>query len=202
MRYTTTIISLSIFFFSSALAVETRKNDVEKLLEQVNVSHPYYKYDTYGTPKINLFKGKGDSELLVYQARHGGDGEHTENLLQLFRFQSGKPTKLIHQNMDSVEFVEEEGVLKAIRGKYVETLCGVCDSWEVSAPEDIFLVPINIDIETLSVVAELTKEQKERLLSNFEQQSQKNIDEQLSYGRKNYPKFVESVKKRLVNVLN
>ena len=47
--------------------------------------------------------------------------------------------KLLDQNIDSVEFVQENGNLKYIKGKYVATLCDVCDSWEVSTPEDIFL---------------------------------------------------------------
>ena len=116
--------------------------DPRALLSKVDVSHPYYGNKVYGGDKVNVFRSNDGSIILIYQARYGGDGESTENLLKLFKSQDNKGKKLLDQNIDSVEFVQENGNLKHIKGKYVATLCDVCDGWEVSTPEDIFFIPI------------------------------------------------------------
>jgi hypothetical protein len=176
--------------------------DSRTLLGKVDVSHPYYGNKVYGGDKVNVFHSKDNSVLLVYQARYGGDGEHTENLLKLFKFQDDKANKLLDQNIDSVEFIQEKNVLKFIKGKYVATLCDVCDGWEVSEPADIFFIPIIIDIESLTVKSILSEKEKKDLLTRLEQQSDKNIAEQLSYGNKKYPAFVSTVKRQIKDLLH
>ena len=202
MRYSMALALLSIFLFLPVLAEEVPTTDIDNLLQQVDVSHAIYKNDIYGSPKVNLFQGSDGSKLLCYQARYGGDGDHTENILKLFRLQGANSIKLIEQNIDSVKFIEEQGSLKAIRGKYILTLCDVCDGWDAAQYEDVFFVPIKIDLESFTIETELTQQQKEELLSKFEGQSQRNIDEQLSYGNKNYPEFVKHVKNQLLHMLN
>ncbi len=186
----------------------------EELLEKVDVSHPYYGNRVFGGHKANIFYMRDKSILLVYQARYGGDGEHTENLLKLFKFQDDKGKKLLDQNIDSVEFIHENGILKQIKGRYVATLCHVCDGWEVSEPADIFFVPIVIDVETLSVKPTLSEKEKKELIERLERQADKDIAEQYSYSlSKNpafadkpsfdskYPYYVSKVKKQIIDLL-
>jgi hypothetical protein len=173
----------------------------EELLNRVDVSHPYYGNKVYCGDKVNVFHSKDKSVILVYQARYGGDGEHTENLLKLFKFQKGKGKKLLDQNIDSVEFVQEHDILKYIKGKYVVTLCDVCDGWEVSSSEDIFFIPIIIDIESLTVKSTLSEKEKKELVARLDQQSDKDIAEQLSYGNNKYPAFISIVKKQIKDLL-
>ena len=176
--------------------------DSRELLRKVDVSHPYYGNKVYGGDKIRVFYSQNRSILLVYQARYGGDGEHTENLLKLFKFQDNKGQKLLDQNIDSVEFVQNNNILKYIKGKYVATLCDVCDGWEASSPEDIFFIPIVIDVESLTIKSTLSEKEKKDLLARLEQQTEKKIPEQLSYGNKKYPAFVSSVQKQIKNLLS
>jgi hypothetical protein len=182
-------------------AAFSKDNVSRELLSKVDVSHPYYGNKVYGGDKVNVFHSRDKSILLVYQARYGGDGEHTENLLKLLKFQDNKGKKLLDQNIDSVEFVQENGTLKYIKGKYVATLCDVCDGWEASEPADIFFIPIVIDVESLTVKSTLSEKEKKDLLTRLEQQSDKNIAEQLSYGKNNYPAFVQKVKKQIEEIL-
>jgi len=202
MRYSIALVLFSLYLSFPAFAEDVPTTDIDKLLQQVDVSHPNYGNDTFGSPKVNLFQGPDGSKLLSYQTRYGGDGDHTENILKLFRLQDANSTKLIEQNIDSVKFVEEKGILKAIHGQYVLSLCDVCDGWDVAPYEDIFFVPIKIDLESFTIETELKRQQKEELLSKFEEQSQRNIDEQSSYGNNDYPEFVERVKKQLLQMLN
>lgn len=201
MKYLIILIFISISFHSSAYADDATDARIKELLTHVDISHPYYGNDTYGSPKAELFEGPDHTQVLSYQARYGGDGEHTENILKLFTFKGNKPKMILEQNIDSVQFEVEKGILKSIKGKYVETLCDICDGWDVSEPGDIFFIPIKIDINTLTVKADLTQQEKNELLSRFMEQTKKTSAEQLSYGNKSYPEYVETVKKRIMNVL-
>ena len=111
------------FLGLAAADVRAAEQDVQALLSKVDVSEPGYGTRTFGEPKINVFMGEHDSVLLIYQARFGGDGDHTENRTKVFRFTHGEPKKVLDQNFDSVSFVEAGGVLKTIRGNVVESLC-------------------------------------------------------------------------------
>ena len=182
-------------------AMEVFDTDYQNLLKNDNTSHPYYGNKVCGSPKVNQFHLSDKSKILVYQAKYGGDGEHSENILKLFKFQDGAGKKLIDQNIDFVEFIKEKGTLKQIKGKQVESLCDVCDEWDVASPEDIFFIPIVIDVESLTVKPELTEKQKQELLTRLEEQSNKALAEQLSYGNETYPAFVASVKKRIKEIL-
>lgn len=192
----------------------SKDNDPEELLKKVDVSHPYYGNRVYGGHKANIFHSSDKSLLLVYQARYGGDGEHTENLLKLFKFKDDKGKKLLDQNIDSVEFIQENSILKQIKGRYIATLCHVCDGWEVSESADIFFVPIVIDVETLSVKSTLSEKEKKELTERLERQADKDIAEQYSYSlSKNpafadkpsfdskYPDYVSKVKKQIKELL-
>jgi hypothetical protein len=196
-RITITIL----FLILSPLTALSKDIDPRELLSKVDVSHPYYGNKVYGGDKVNVFHSRDSSILLVYQARYGGDGDHSENLLKLFKFQHGKGKKLLDQNIDSVEFVQKGNTLKHIKGRYVATLCDVCDGWEASEPIDIFFVPIIIDVESLTVKSTLSEKEKKDLLTRLEQQSHKNIAEQLSYGNNKYPAFVSTVKKQIKDLL-
>jgi hypothetical protein len=55
----------------------------------------------------------------------------------------------------------------------------VCDGWEVSEPEDIFFIPIIIDVESLTVKSTLSEKEKKNLLARLEQQLNKDIAEQV-----------------------
>jgi len=50
-----------------------------------------------------------------------------------------------------------------IKGKYVATLCAVCNGWEVSDPGDIFLIPIIIDIGTINCQVNVERKRKKRI---------------------------------------
>jgi len=176
----------------------------DSLLKKVDISDPYYgnKIYGYGNPKINFFHSKDASLLLVYQSRYGGDGGSTPNILKLFKFKGDTGKKLIDINIDSVRFIKESYFLKFIRGHSVYSLCHVCDGWDAALPEDNFFIPILIDAESLKIKADLTEKGKQDILTRFEQQAKKNIEEQLSYKNKSYPKYVEKIKSMILKLLN
>ena len=84
-------VAISILFLIlTPIAVLAGDIDSRELLSKVDVSHPYYGNKVYGGDKTNVFPTQNKSILLVYQARYGGDGEHTENLLKYSSFKTRK----------------------------------------------------------------------------------------------------------------
>jgi hypothetical protein len=71
----------------------------------------------------------------------------------------------------------------------------------VSELADIFFIPIIINVESLTVKSTLSEKEKKDLLTRLDQQSAKDIAEQLSYGNNNYPAFVSNVKKQITDLL-
>jgi len=61
----------------------------------------------------------------------------------------------------------------------------------VSEPEDIFFIPIVIDVESLTVRSTLSEKEKKELIARLEQQSDKDIAEQLSYSYSKNPAIAE-----------
>ena len=150
--------------------------DSQKLLGMVDVSHPCYGKSPFGEPKVNVFRARDGSLVLAYQ-----------------------PRRLLDQNIDFVAFVVEGGVLKGVKGKYVESLCDVCDGWDAAEPEDVFQIPIAIDAETLVVRPELDEAAKKDLLVRPERRVKANLSVQGVNRR--YPAFVASVRGRIEELL-
>jgi hypothetical protein len=193
------IIIFSIIFIVSYSY--TGENEYESLLKQVHISHPYYGNQIYGNPKINTYQSVDSSLLLIYQAKYGGDGEHSENLLKLFKFKNDSVMKLIDINIDFVSFIKESYYLKYIQGKSVFSLCHVCDGWDAALPEDIFFIPIIIDVELLKIIVDFTEKEKQDFLNRFNQQATKNIKQRSSSKNKEYQKYVEKIKSEIIKIL-
>jgi hypothetical protein len=176
-------------------------NVINDILPKIDVSHPYYGNNTYGPPKIDLFKTIEGSEILIYQARYGGDGEHTENIIKIFSLKGPSPQKVLERNLSDVEFVLKSGVLQSIIGNYIETLCDVCDGWEVSSPKDIFKIPLKIEASNFKVTVLMDDLEKKNLLAALKAQVEANINEQLAYGNRSYSEYANAVMERISELL-
>lgn len=201
MSPTKAIVIMTLGVLAPA-GVRAAEQDVRALLAKVDVSDPTYGTKTYGEPKVNVFKGEDGTVLLVYQARFGGDGEHTENRTKVFRFTRGEPKKVLDQNLDSVSFVEAGGALTKIRGNVVESLCDVCDGPDAAQPEDIFFIPVAVDVRTLSVVPTLDATAREALLARLRARAKANVVEQSGLGHDGYSSFAAGVVKRVEEILS
>jgi len=180
---------------------------LKEVLEKANLAVPYYGTEFYGEPKAQIFKISPNTKWFIHQARYGGDGEHSENILMVFelykhpseRIMKRSPSinKIFQYSLSNVSFDFDGEYLTKINGEIIETLCHVCDGWEVSRPEDIFKIPITIFVPSLIIQPTLSKPESKELLERLERQSAANIKEQLGYGRKNYPIYANGVVKRV-----
>jgi hypothetical protein len=186
-------------------------DDIEKVLEKANLSIPYYGDMFYGEPKAQIFKISKDSSWLIHQARYGGDGEHTENILMIFELydhpserimkRSNNINKILQYSISNVKFSFSGEYLSKINGEVIETLCDVCDGWEASSSEDIFRIPIEINIPSLIIRSTLSSSETKELLIKLDKQADANIKEQLGYGDKTYPDYVKEIVDRINSLL-
>lgn len=184
---------------------------LDSALEKANLAIPYYGTDFFGNPKAQIFKIRSNTDWLIHQARYGGDGEHTENILIIFELfnhpsesimkRSPAINKLFQYSISNVNFIFDDGYLERIDGEVVETLCHVCDGWESSSPGDIFKIPVTISVPTLVIRPTLSKSESKKVLDKLEKQSAANIKKQLGYGREPYPDYAEGVVKKIKDLL-
>lgn len=202
-------LSAPIFLFGFFLSTQSlfAADDLAKALDKANLSIPYYGDMFFGEPKDQIFNVSEDTRWLIHQARYGGDGEHTENILMIFelydhpservRKRSNNVNKIFQYSISNVTFSYSGKYLSKISGDVIYTLCDVCDGWEASSPEDIFRVPISIHIPSLKIETTLPKAEAEKLLIKLNKQAASNIEEQLGYGNKTYPDYAREVVHRI-----
>jgi hypothetical protein len=182
-------------------------DNMENVLEQANRAIPYYGETFFGKPKAQIVKISKNANWLIHQARYGGDGEHSENILMIFDLyehpserimkRSNNVNKIFQYPISNVKFTFSGEYLSKISGEIIETLCDVCDGWEVSSPGDIFQIPIEIYIPSLIIKPTLSRAEAKELLSKLDKQATANIKEKLGYGNKTYPDYVKEVVDRI-----
>ena len=158
---------------------------IDKALSMADVNHPYFKKDFYGKPTANLYKANYNRYWLIHQARYGGDGDHTENIIMIFDVTDTSVNKIFQYSISNVSFELEDGLLTKIKGDYILSLCSVCDGWEVSEPSDIFKVPLEISIPTLIIKPTFTKTEASDFLNRFNKKTEPvvhDVERKIIYG--------------------
>ena len=199
---------LALFLLSNSVFAA---DQIDRLIEKANLAIPYYGDMFYGKPKAQIYKISQSSKWLITQARYGGDGEHTENILMIFELyehpservmrRSNNVNKIFQYSISNVEFSLSDGFLSKVSGEVIETLCDVCDGWEASSPGDVFRIPVEIHIPSLAIQPTLTCSQSKTLMNKLNNQVKANIKEQLGYGNKTYPEYANEVKNRINSLL-
>jgi len=186
-------------FFRPAVADELQLNSY---VEKANIAIPYYGAKLYGKRDVKLFSIGSNENWLVHQSRYGGDGEHTPNILMIFEAGEHGVNKLFQYNISDVTFNLKDGLLSHIDGQHIETLCDVCDGWEVSENQDIFKIPIRIQVPSLRIEVLLDEAAKQELISRLSRQVRHNVKEQFSYGNKYYAEFAQTTERAILNLVN
>jgi hypothetical protein len=182
--------------------VAAAEQDVRELLAKVDVSDPRFGTRTFGAPRTDRFEDAHGAVLLAHQARFGGDGDHTENRLKVFRFTGEVPAKVLDQDLEAVAFVEAGGALREIRGNVVESLCDVCDGWDVADRRDLFFIPVVIDARTFAVTPALDRGARRRLLQKLRARARANVAEHARQGNSAYATFAAAVVGRVEALLS
>ena len=202
------ILLLTLFLLSNSVYAA---GQVERALKNADLSIPYYGDTFYGQPKAQIVNISRHSSWLITQARYGGDGHHSENILMIFELhdhpserimeRSNNVNKIFQYSLSNVILKFSGDYLATISGEVIETLCDVCDGWEASSPGDIFHIPIDIHVPSLVIQPTLSCPQAKALLVQLRNQGESNIKEQLGYGNESYPEYANRVVDRITDLL-
>ncbi len=161
----------------------------------------------YGPPKLrsDAFVAGQDpfNRWLIHIGKYGGDGDHTGDILMVFalRLAEGRPSKVLEYPLEEATIEAKEGVI-LIRGRHVLSFCNGCDGWEVSSPEDLFFVPVEIALPGPTIHATLSAKDSEALLLKVEAAANRNKKEQAQWHKNgSYNKFADSVVARARSLL-
>ena len=179
-----------------------RKNGMTTMAT-LDISYGRYSKRIYGDPDVDFaYDGKGD-RIILLQCRYGDDGWHSPNILRIYAVRAQEVLLTQEQNMHGVSIIQKDSIVSRITGEYVATLCSVCDGWEVSAPDDMFLIPMVLDFRGSQIVrkVDLPAEQRAELMSRLDRRIALNNKEQLGYGRLRYPKYAEGVRAEIIDLL-
>jgi hypothetical protein len=167
----------------------------KKVIADFDLRDKYYGARTYMRERLDFIKRNDGDHLVFYQARYGGDGEHTENRLKIFLWNNNVLSELADENIHGVKINQEKDIIR-ITGNHVITFCAVCDGWEVSYPPDIFQIPVAITVlkDKIRRSCTLSDKEKDDLLKRFNERKKVRLAEEAKYGSsKNYEKFLNKI---------
>ena len=153
---------------------------------------------------INLLKINNGTYYILLQLRRGGDGDHSENMVSIYTV-GDKYLKMIgNQNIHEPK-ISTNGPMIELSGKYVITLCGVCDGWEVSAPEDLFLIPIKVLVKGEKLITKVTmgKKEKQEMKKRLEKRKKEMLQELTTYEHDpREEKYIEETSEEFYSIIN
>jgi hypothetical protein len=131
--------------------------------------------------------------------------EVTENI------QGNEQNSFFFRN-NQLELVEELVIYKpeiskyenhvSINGYYIISLCDLCDGWEVAEEDDIFKIPINIEVsDEIKYYTTFREEEKKTMTSDFEQNLDRKIKYHLFKNDSSIFRFTDQVKEEFYNIL-
>ncbi len=191
------------FVLACLLLVSGHSSAVDRLVEirnKIDISDSHYGNSILGYEVTDLFKLKDNSELFIHQARFGGDGEHTGNVVKLFKITKKSISKIYEHELSTVKFVFDKGFLTKVNGYHRESLCHGCDGLDAAHPDDIFSVPLELDITNLEMRVLLNNKEKYEFMEKLKERIKSSNKDQLSYGFTDYPEYSNAVYERLSNL--
>ncbi len=173
------------------------------LIAVKDISHEGYG-GMFGLNDVKSLHDEDGLDLILIEGRYGGDGDHTEDRLIVYRFMDRRLEFIADENISNPEYIERNGILQSVNGIYILSLCDVCDGWDASDPEDIFKIPITLTLhdDVFEMSCRLSSEEKKVLLEGFRRQKEADTSEALKYRDREYIKFADDIEADLLCVLD
>lgn len=142
-----------------------------KILSEIDISDNYYGASLFDTKDdaVEIVADNTGQHYVLTQLRRGGDGDHTENRMSIYKIKGSALKKLSEHNIhEAVIEIKKDSI--EVLGKHVITFCTVCDGWEVSEKDNLFFIPLKISIKKEKVMSTCTmkKDEKQKMIKQFE----------------------------------
>jgi hypothetical protein len=110
-----------------------------------------------------------NSVIVIVQAAHGGDGEHTGPILDVYSFSKNEFKKLGSQELFDADYQRIDGALASVKGKVLFSFCDVCDGPDAADPNDNIYVPATLTFgcNGICVKPQISKQERNEIISLF-----------------------------------
>ncbi len=177
-------------------------DSLDTLIDELSIKHPYYMNSLFGNTSFEIIQKLESSVHLMFYSQYGGDGEHTR-----------ETAKIIFFDMSELELKDEIVIFEpdistyegraSITGYYIISLCDVCDGWGVADEEDVFKIPMNIEIaEDVKYYAIMNGEERDFVIKDFETKVQRKIDYHLSKNDSSIFRLTDQAKTEFYRLVN
>lgn len=171
-------------------------------IDELIISHPYYKSSIFGQTSFEILQKHKSTIQMMFYSQYGGDGEHTRERAKFIFFENNK-LKLIDELVIYKPEISKYENRVSILGYYIISLCRVCDGWGVADEEDVFQIPMNIEInDVINYYAVLHGEEKEFVIKDFEQKIERKIEFYLSKNDSSIFRLTDQAKTEFYNLIN
>jgi hypothetical protein len=172
------------------------------LIDELNISHPYYKSLIFGQSRFEVLQKHKSNIQLMFYSQYGGDGEHTRETAKFIFFKNNKLHLIDEIVIFKPEISKHENRV-SILGYYIISLCDVCDGWDAAEEDDIFEIPMNIEVEEeIKYYGVLNGEEREYVIKDFEQKVNRKIEFHLSKNDSSIFRITDKAKKEFYNLVN
>ncbi len=112
---------------------------------RVSLKDKSYNCVTYG-PKQIIAGGSYSSDefTIIVETAIGGDGDHTGQILNIFKLNPTGFTKIATQELFDATYERKNGEITSISGKILFSFCEVCDGPDAAESKDNFFIPVKI----------------------------------------------------------
>lgn len=160
------------------------KSFSNKILSEVDISDNYYGASLFDTKDdaVQIVADNTGQHYVLTQLRRGGDGDHTENRMSVYKIKGGALKKLSEHNIhEAVIEIKKDSI--EVSGRHIITFCYTCGGWEVSEKDNLFLIPLKISIKNEKVISTCTmkKDEKQKMIKQFEKTKATRLKELSTY---------------------
>ena len=143
------------------------------------------------------------SKWLIVDGRYGGDGDDPGRVVIVFALAEpgvkGVADKILQIPLEDTEIQILAGTVR-ITGHHVISFCEGCDSWKAAEAEDVFFIPLEIDLPGPVVKSRLTRSEASKMLASITAKA--NRDKNESPKDSDLWNYVDAEMRRAKNLLS
>jgi hypothetical protein len=133
------------------------------------------------------------SSTVFVEAAHGGDGDHSGPILDVFSLRNNQFKKLGSQELFDANYQRIDGAIVSVTGKVLFSFCDVCDGPDAADPNDNVYVPaiLTIGCGGICVKPHISKQERSDIIAIFKAGKTRAMEEKENPELQTYVKSLE-----------
>jgi hypothetical protein len=134
------------------------------------------------------------SSIVFVEAAHGGDGDHSGPILDVYSLRNSEFKKLGSQELFDANYQRIDGTIVSVTGKVLFSFCDVCDGPDAAGLDDNIFVPaiLTIGCGGICVKPHITKHERNDITALFKAGKTRAMEEKENPELQTYVKSLEN----------